>query len=216
MAAEFFVISPNVTGEAPNSRRVRIFAAEKGIELDIVPVDLSSGEHMRAPYRDISADLVVPVLELDDGTRIGESVAICRYLDEIQPEPPLFGVDALDRATVETWHRRVEFQGFMAAAEALRNRSKFFENRALSGPVNYAQIPELAERGRQRVAQFFTMLDTQLAASEHVAGDRFSIADITALVVVDFASRTGSARDDMPAAMAAWHARVAARPSVGA
>ena len=201
---------------APNPRRVRIFAAEKGIALDIVPVDLSSGEHMQAPYSDVSADLVVPVLELDDGTRIDESVAICRYLDEVQPEPPLFGVDALERAMVEAWHRRVEFQGLMAAAEALRNRSKFFENRALSGPVNYAQIPELAERGRQRVAQFFDMLDGRLAESEHVAGERFSIADIAALVVVDFAARTGSAPGDMPAAMAAWHARVSARPSAGA
>ena len=201
---------------APNPRRVRIFAAEKGIALDIVPVDLSSGEHMQAPYSDVSTDLVVPVLELDDGTRIDESVAICRYLDEAQPEPPLFGVDALDRAMVEAWHRRVEFHGLMAAAEALRNRSKFFENRALSGPVNYAQIPELAERGRQRVAQFFDMLDGRLAESEHVAGERFSIADIAALVVVDFAARTGSAPGDMPAAMAAWHARVSARPSAAA
>ncbi len=201
---------------APNPRRVRIFAAEKGIALDIVPVDLSSGEHMKAPYQGINADMVVPVLELDDGTRIGESTAICRYLDEIQPEPPLFGIDALDRATVETWHRRVEFQGFMAAAEALRNRSKFFKNRALPGPVDYAQIPELAERGRQRVAQFFTMLDAQLATNEHVAGERFSIADIAALVAVDFASRTGSAPGDMPAAMAAWHARVSARASATA
>ena len=201
---------------APNPRRLRIFAAEKGIALDIVPVDLSSGEHRQAPYREINADLVVPVLELDDGSRIFESVAICRYLDEVQPEPPLFGIDALDRAAVEAWHRRVEIQGFMAAAEALRNRSKFFENRALPGPVDYAQIPELAERGRQRVAQFFGMLDAQLAANEHVAGERFSIADIAALVVVDFASRTGSAPDDMPAAMAAWHARVSARPSANA
>ncbi len=201
---------------APNPRRVRIFAAEKAIALDIVPVDLSSGEHRQAPYRDINADLVVPVLELDDGAKICESVAICRYLDELHPEPPLFGTDALDKAMVEMWHRRVEIQGFMAAAEALRNRSKFFENRALPGPVDYAQIPELAERGRQRVAQFFGMLETRLGESEHVAGERFSIADIAALVVVDFATRTGSAPDDLPAAMAAWHARVSARPSAGA
>ena len=201
---------------APNPRRVRIFAAEKGIALDIVPVDLSSGEHRQAPYRDINADLVVPVLELDDGAKICESVAICRYLDELHPEPPLFGVDPLDRAMTEMWHRRVEIQGFTAAAEALRNRSKFFENRALPGPVDYAQIPELAERGRQRVAQFFGMLDARLGESAFVAGERFSIADIAALVVVDFAARTGSAPDDMPAAMAAWHAGVSARPSAAA
>ncbi len=201
---------------APNPRRVRIFAAEKGIALDIVPVDLSSGEHRQSPYRDINADLVVPVLELDDGTKICESVAICRYLDEMRPEPPLFGIDALDRAMTEMWHRRVEIQGFQGAAEALRNRSKFFENRALPGPVDYAQIPELAERGRQRVAQFFGMLDARLGESAFVASERFSIADIAALVVVDFAARTGSAPDDMPAAMAAWHAGVSARPSAAA
>lgn len=203
-------------GPAPNPRRVRIFAAEKGIPLDIVPVDLSSGEHRQTPYRDINPAMAVPMLELDDGTRICESVAICRYLNELKPEPPLFGIDALDRAMVEMWHRRVEIEGFLAAAEALRNRSKFFENRALPGPVDYAQIPELAERGRKRVTQFFAMLDARLAESEHVAGKRFSIADIAALVVVDFAARTGSAPGDLPTSLAAWHACVSARPSAGA
>ncbi len=201
---------------APNPRRVRIFAAEKGVALDIVQVDLGSREQLGDDFRAVNPDCVVPALELDDGTRICESVAICRYLEELHPEPPLFGTDALDKAMVEMWHRRVEIQGFQGAAEALRNSSDFFENRALPGPVDYAQIPELAERGRQRVAQFFGMLETRLGESKHVAGERFSIADIAALVVVDFASRTGSAPDDMPTAMAAWHARVSARPSAGA
>ncbi len=201
---------------APNPRRVRIFAAEKGVALDIVQVDLGSREQLGDDFRAVNPDCVVPALELDDGTRICESVAICRYLEELHPEPPLFGTDALDKAMVEMWHRRVEIQGFQGAAEALRNSSDFFENRALPGPVDYAQIPELAERGRQRIAQFFSMLDGRLAESEHVAGERFSIADIAALVVVDFAARTGSAPDDMPAAMAAWHARVSARPSATA
>ena len=201
---------------APNPRRVRIFAAEKGIALDTVQVDLGSREQLGEDFRAINPDCVVPALELDDGTRICESIAICRYLDELHPEPPLFGTDALDKAMVEMWHRRVEIQGFQGAAEALRNGSDFFENRALPGPVDYAQIPAMAERGRQRVAQFFGMLDGRLAESEFVAGERFSIADIAALVVIDFATRTGSAPDDTLAALAAWHERVSARPSAAA
>ena len=202
---------------APNPRRVRIFAAEKGIEFDsVVQVDLGSREQLGDAFRAVNPDCVVPVLELDDGTCICESVAICRYLEELHPEPPLLGVDPVDRALVETWHRRVEIQGLQGAAEALRNSSDFFENRALPGPVDYPQIPALAERGRQRVAQFFDMLDARLAESEHVAGARFSIADIAALVVVDFAGRTGSAPEAMPPALASWHARVSARPSATA
>ena len=201
---------------APNPRRVRIFAAEKGVELDIVQIDLRERGQNADDFSAINPRRAVPLLELDDGTRIGESVAICRYLEETHPEPPLMGSDALDKATVEMWHRRVELEGMMAAAEALRNRSSFFVDRALTGPVPYAQIPELAERGQQRLVHFFTMLDARLAESEFVAGPRFTIADIAALVTVDFAAWSKATPAESAVALKAWHERVSARPSATA
>ncbi|WP_163848061.1 glutathione S-transferase family protein [Pseudooceanicola aestuarii] len=202
---------------APNCRRVRVFAAEKGLDLECVPVDMTKREQMSDDYARINDRMLLPMLELEDGTRLHESGAICRYLEEMHPEPPLFGTDPLERARVEAWNRRVELEGLTAAAEVLRNASRHFADRALPGPRNYAQIPELAERGRQRLDVFYDALDRQLGETPYLAGDRFSIADILALVVVDFAASAG--RHPAPegaANLGRWHADVSARPSAKA
>lgn len=173
---------------APSPRRVRIFIAEKQIKIPTVQVDLRNDEHLSDKFRGLNPWCTVPVLELDDGTAISEAVVVCQYLEEVYPEPPLMGVGAEERAVVAMWNHRFEVDGFLAAGEAFRNASKGLEGRALTGPDDVAQIPELAERGRVRVARFFAALDTQLAHHRFVAGDRYTIADITAQVAVDFAN----------------------------
>ncbi len=201
---------------APSPRRVRVFAAEKGIALETVSVDLRGGGQFEDGFRAVNARCAVPVLELDDGTRINESVAICRYLEETHPEPPLMGTDPRDKAIVEMWQRQVEIEGFTAVAEALRNSVERLKDRALIGPVPHAQIPELAARGRARIGHFFEMLDGRLSECDFVAGDRFTIADITAMVTIDFASRVEVTPPGTLTALKAWYERVSARPSAAA
>lgn len=202
--------------QAPNPRRVRIFLAEKGVDAPTETVDLMAGENLKPGYLAVNPAGTVPVLELDDGTRIAESVAICRYFETLHPDPPLMGGDARDRALVEMRHRQVELNGIAPAGDMLRNGSRRFENRALAGPHPFAQIPELAERGRARMALFFAWLDGVLADSEFVAGQRYTIADIAALVAVDFARWSKAAPEATQGNLAAWYDRVSARPSAGA
>ena len=174
---------------APSPRRVRIFLAEKKIAVPKVQVDLRAGEQLGAAFRAINPDATVPVLELDDGVRIADAVAICQYFEDIQPEPRLFGEGAEQRAIVTEWQRRAERDGFYAMMEAFRNAAPGLKGRALPGPVDYAQIPELAQRGRARLLAFLEMMDAHLAGRDFVAGSRFSIADITTLVTLDWAAR---------------------------
>ena len=201
---------------APSPRRVRIFAAEKGIELDTVQVDLANGEQFGAAFRLVNPDCVVPVLELEDGTRLTEVLAICQYLEEIQPEPTLFGATPAERALATMWNIKVEQQGFLASAEAFRNSAKGLRKHAIPGPDSFEQIPELAERGRERVRLFFNKLDEQLAEHTYIAGDNYSIADITAMAVVDFAGWIKITVPDDASNLAAWYASVSARPSARA
>ena len=201
---------------APSPRRVRIFAAEKGIELEKVEVDLSQGEQFSKEFRAINPDCVVPVLELDDGTRITEVLAICHYLEELQPEPALSGRDALERAVSLEWNVKIEQQGLLAMMDAFRNAAKGLKGHALPGPDAYEQIPELAERGRERVPAFFARLDKQLDGREFVAGDYFSIADISAMILVDFAAWVKIGIPESATNLKRWHAAVSARPSAGA
>jgi glutathione S-transferase len=201
---------------APSPRRVRIFLAEKGITLPTIQVDLRKGEQFGEAFRAVNPDCTVPVLELDDGRRISDSLAVCVYLEQSKPEPPLMGVDAADRAIVAEWQRRAERDGFLAVAEAFRNSTPAFKTRALPGPDDYAQIPALVERGRARAQKFFKLMDARLADREFVAGERYSIADITTLVAVDFAGWIKlTIPDDCPH-LRRWHAAVAARPSARA
>ena len=201
---------------APSPRRVRIFAAEKGIELPTVQVDLRSGEHFGEAFRAVNPTCTVPVLELDDGTCIYESVAVCRYLEAAYPEPPLMGNDPAEQGVVAMWDHRIEFEGFLAAAEMFRNTSRGMKDHALAGPDPVAQIPELAERGRLRVGRFFDTLDGQLDGREFVTGTGYTVADITALVAVDFINRLKVDIPDSCANVRRWHEAVSARPSANA
>lgn len=201
---------------APSPRRVRIFIAEKGLDIPVVQVDLRHHEQFSEAFRKLNPWCTVPVLELDDGTAVSEAVAVCRYLEDICPEPPLMGVDTRDRAVVAMWEHRFEIDGFLAVSEAFRNQARGLAGRALTGPANVAQIPELAQRGRGRVERFFAALDARLAHHPFVAGERYTIADITAQVAVDFA---GWIRMSLPAECSHardWYRRVSERPGAAA
>jgi glutathione S-transferase len=171
---------------SPNARRVRIFLAEKGLQVPLVPVDLGKGEQHSDAYRSVNPRRVVPILVLEDGTTIGEVPAIMRYLDESFPAHPLLGSTPKEKAIIQMWERRVELDGFAAVMEGVRNKIAGLKRRAIAGPHDYEQIPELVERSIQRVTNFFTDLDERLQVSPFVAGAKFSAADITALVTVDF------------------------------
>ena len=206
------------TNMAPNPRRVRIFMAEKGIACETEQVDIIKGENLSDEYLAVNPRGLLPTLVLDDGTVLDESVAICRYLEEIQPEPPLMGSGAVDKARVEARQRHMEFDGLQGAADAFRNSFPLFSSRGLPGSGGAVDaIPELAERGKGSVERFYRRLDQDLGASPFVAGEAFSIADITALCTVDFA--VAAARIPIPEDcenLKRWHARVSARPSAQA
>ena len=200
---------------APNPRRVRVFAAEKGLDIPLVDVDLGAKAQMDDAYRVKNPQMIVPALELDDGTLLTESVAICRYLEELHPTPNLFGDSALERAQVEMWNRRMEQEGLAAVAEAFRNTVPGFAGRALPGPHDYDQIAELAARGQARLAHFFDDLNAHLATSAFVAGDRFTIADITAFISLEFGAAAGLEPPERLSNLARWRAEIKDRPSAG-
>lgn len=201
---------------APNPRRVRIFVAEKGIEIETIQVDLRNGEQFSEEFREINPDCVVPVFELDNGKRLTEVLAICDYLEAIHPNPKLFGTTPEERARILMWHVKAEQQGLSGAADAFRNTAKGFKDRAVTGPVGYAQIPEMAERGRARLGQFYAKLDEHLADNEYIAGDRYSIADITAMISVDFGSWAKVTLPEDAQHLRRWHDSVSSRPSATA
>jgi glutathione S-transferase len=201
---------------APSPRRVRIFLAEKGVDIDTEQVDLGAGEQFSDAFRKVNPDCVVPALVLDDGTCLSEAIAICQYLEELHPEPPLFGTTPEERALVSMWNAKIEQQGLWAAADALRNFAKSFRGKAVSGPESYEQIPALAERGKERAAQFFHRLDEQLAEHRFIVGDRYSVADITALAFVDFAKWIKLEIPDSAGNLKRWYAEVSGRASAAA
>ncbi len=198
---------------APSPRRVRMFIAEKGIDIPVVQVDLRNGEQLGEAFRKINPRCTVPVLELDDGTCLNDTLAICHYLESIFPEPNLMGRDGREQALVMNWHEQVLTEGYLAGADALRNFSKGFENRALTGPGNFKQIPELAERGRQRLEEFMEMLDGHLAESPFIVLDRFTMADIGAFVCADFATWVKLPVRERWPNIRRWFDEVAQRPS---
>lgn len=172
---------------APSPRRARIFLAEKGITHETVQVDLRTGEQLGEAFRRINPQCTVPALVTDEGAVLTDNAGIAAYLEARYPEPPLLGRTPLDKAEIAAWQWRVEFEGLMAIAEALRNSSPAMAGRALPGPVGYAQIPALAERGLARLQHFLAGLNEHLAGREFIAAGQFSVADITAVVAVDFA-----------------------------
>jgi glutathione S-transferase len=202
---------------SPNSRRVRIFLAEKSISMPLVPVDLGAKEQFSDAYAAINPRRVVPTLVLDDGTAIGEVPAILRYLEEVHPEPRLLGVTPRTKAEVAMWERRAEMEGFASAMEAVRNAVPGLRNRAIAGPHDYEQIPALVERSRLRVRNFYADFDARLGEVPFVAGDQFSVADITAIVTVDFATKAaGLPMPEQHVALKRWYDAVSTRPSMAA
>jgi glutathione S-transferase len=201
---------------APSPRRVRMFLAEKGLTVPTVQVDLRSGEQFSDAFRAINPDLTVPVLTLDDGTTIADAIAICRYFEELHPEPSLMGKDAREKAVIEEWHRRCEREGFYAVMEAFRNATPGLKGRAWPGPFDYEQIPALAERGKLRVQNFLAFLNDRLADRAFVALDRFTLADITAFITVDFASWAKVKMSDAHPHLRRWHEAIGGRPSAKA
>lgn len=202
---------------APSPRRVRMFVAEKGIAIPSVQINTRERQQFSDEYRAVNPDCVVPTLALDDGTCIGESVAICRYLEETHPAPPLMGRDAREKAMIEMWSRRAEFEGYLAAVEAVRNGAPMFEDRGLPGVTGgVPQIPALIDRGKQTMGRLFEKLDRRLADNYFLAGSAFSIADITAFVAIDFAKRADIEIPPARPNVARWFAEIAARPSAAA
>ena len=194
---------------APNPRRVRIFLAEKGIKVPYEEVDIVKAVNRSPEFRKKNPLGTLPVLELDDGTCISESVAICRYFEEIHPEPPLMGTDARDRALVEMWQRCMEFEIFIPIAQVFRNAHAFFKGRI-------PQVPEWGEVCRKQSEHQLQWLDEVLADREFIAGARYTIADITALCGVDFGRVSGIRIQPEQKNLARWHAAVSSRPSAKA
>ena len=199
---------------APSPRRARILLAEKGIAHATVQVDLKNGEQLGEAYRRLNPQCTVPALRTEDGLLLADNAAIAAYVEARWPEPPLLGTTPAEKAEVASWHWRMEFEGLMAIAEALRNSSPAMANRALPGAVNYPQIPALAERGLARVAQFFALLNERLEGREFIATDRFSIADITAVVAVDFARVVKQKPSEQHPHLLRWRAAMGERPSM--
>ena len=190
--------------------------AEKGIEVETVQVDLGNGEQFSDAFKAVNPDCVVPALALDSGVCLSEVVAICHYLEAQYPKPALMGTTGEEKASVLMWNAKVEQQGLWAVADAFRNSAKGLKGRALTGLVTYPQIPELAVRGRGRVEQFFGRLDGQLAENEFVAGDGYSLADISAMVVVDFSAWIKLPMHEELSNVQRWYQSVSSRPSAAA
>lgn len=198
---------------APNPRRLHIFVAEKGLDIPLVEVGteaLTLSDAYRAKY----PHAMVPMLELDDGTCIGEAMAIARYLEELYPEPPLFGTTPIERATIDMWEKRANEEGMLAASELFRNTAPTFADRGLPGSAQpIPQIPELTVRAKERMARFYKKFNGQLANNRFVAGDRYSVADITTLCAIDFGKWTDLDIPPECTNLRRWYDEVSARPS---
>lgn len=197
-------------GRAPNPRRVRIFLAEKGIEVPLVPMDMGAMEHRGDRLRQLNPLQRLPVLELDDGTVLTESVAICRYFEGLHPAPALFGAGALGQAQVEMWQRRVEFGLYLPVAAAFRHLHPAMRE------WEVPQVPEWGEANKPKALTFLTFLNDELASRPFIAGEEFSVADITGLVAIQFMK---PARIELPDGLdhlRRWYDSVVTRPSASA
>jgi len=195
---------------APNPRRVRIFLAEKGVSVPRVEVDLARLEQKAPEFKALNPFQTIPVLELDDGTRIAESMAICRYVEALWPEPNLFGVDPLERATIEMWQRQLEWRLLLPIAQVVRHAHPRMAN------MEVPQVPDWAAANRPKALDAMAIVDEALSGRPFIAGDRFTVADITGLVALDFAR---SARLAIPPELVhlnRWHEALKARPSAAA
>ena len=197
-------------GRAPNPRRVKVFLAEKGITVPIEQVDLGKLAHKLPAYAAINPLQRVPALELDDGTVISESIAICRYFERLHPEPALFGTDAKDMAMVEMWERRLEFHLLGPVSHVFRNSHPAMKE------MEVPQVPAWAEANKPRVVDFLVLLDRELKDRQYIAGGRFTVADITGMIAVDFMKPAKLAVPDTLIHLKRWHDEVSARPGAKA
>lgn len=200
---------------APSPRRARILLAEKGAPHHTVQVDLRNGEQLGEAFRRINPQCTVPALMTQEGVVLTDNAAIAAYVEARYPEPPLLGRAPLEKAEIAGWQWRIEFEGLLAIAEAFRNSSPAMLNRALAGPADYAQIPALAERGLLRVQAFFAALDEHLAGRDFIAAGQFSIADVTAVVAVDFARVVKVKPGDEHPHLRRWREAMQARGTMG-
>ena len=197
-------------GRAPNPRRVRIFLAEKGLTVPLEPVDMGAMGHRSDALTARNPLQRLPVLELDDGTVLTETIAICRYFEELHPEPALFGVGALGRAKVEMWQRRMEFNLFTPVAQAFRHIHPAMKE------WEVPQVPEWGEANKSKAVDFLRVLDKELAGHEFIAGNAYSVADITGLVAVDFMKPARTRMPEDCTHVQRWHEAVSQRPSATA
>jgi glutathione S-transferase len=197
-------------GRAPNPRRVRVYLAEKGIEVPLVPIDMGALEHRNEEVAERNPLKRLPVLELDDGTIITESIAICRYFEELHPDPPLFGTGALGKAIVEMWQRRIELHLMFPISQAFRHIHPAMKE------WEVPQVPEWGEANKPKALEFMHFLDSELARRRFVAGDDYSVADITAMIAMDFTKPTRISIPDDLTNLKRWYGEVKARPSADA
>jgi len=198
---------------APSPRRARLFIAEKGLEIETLDISIAKGEQLSAEFLKVNPRATIPVLVTDAGTVLTENIAIATYLEDMYPDPPLMGQGAEEKALVLMWNAIVEQQGGMPIAEALRNTSPYMKDRAITGTVNFEQIPELAERALHRVGLFFDTLEKRLQDSPYIACEQFTLPDITAFVFIEFARVIRCSIPEENSATLDWYARVKARPS---
>jgi len=195
-----------------------MFIAEKGLDIPRVEVDILGGENLEPAYLAVNPRGLLPLLELDDGTRFDEVMAICRYLDEMIPAPPLLGRSPVERARVESMQRQMEFDGMIAVSEIFRNQHPEFARRSIPGGGNASipAIPQLVERGTQTLGRFFDAVERYLAGNEFIIGDIFTIVDITALCAVDFAAWVDIAIPKENVETQRWYSAVSSRASAAA
>lgn len=195
---------------APNPRRVRVFLAEKGVAYDTIEVSIADAAHRTPEFRRKNPLALLPVLELGDGRVLRESMAICRFIEELHPDPNLFGADAWERAQIEMWNRHAELELLWPIAQVFRNTHKFWEGRI-------KQAPEVGPIMRELLAERFDWFDAELGSRPFLAGDRFTVADITAMCAIDF-GKISNIRIDAAThpRLADWHRRVSGRPSARA
>ena len=197
-------------GRAPNPRRVRVYLSEKGIKIPVEQVDLGAMAHRSAAFAAVNPLMRVPALELDDGTIITESIAICRYFEMLHPQPPLFGRDAKEAAIVEMWQRRIELHLLAPVSHIFRNLHPAMAQ------MEVPQVPAWAEANKPRVIEFLQLLDGELGKRRYITGENFTVADITGLVALDFMKPAKLSVPDTMVNVRRWHAELSARPSASA
>jgi len=195
---------------APNPRRVRIFLAEKGVAYDTIEVSIATAAHQSPEFRKKNPLALLPVLELADGKILRESMAICRYIEELHPEPNLFGADPWERAQIEQWNRHAELEVLIPITQVFRHTNPYW-----NGKIK--QVPEFGEMMREVLCGRFDWLEGELALRPFIAGERYTVADITALCGIDFGKVSNiRIKPETHPNLAAWHARVSGRPSAKA